>query len=132
MLSEGDPDNLQLRRNLQLAFNGIALNYWALEDLDAALKNFKMSAQLASQIIDDLVEPTLKSHKVLAEIYVNSGRVAERADRIDEALSWYKKALKVALAARKLELFGEEDEAEHIEPLRKKIAELESKVGADK
>ena len=41
MLSEGDPDNLQLRRNLQLAFNGIALNYWALEDLDAASEKFQ-------------------------------------------------------------------------------------------
>ena len=90
-----------------------------------------MSAQLASQTIDDLVEPTLKSHKELGDICVYSAQVAEQAERRDEALSWYKKALKVVLAARELELIGEEAEAESIQPLRKKIAELESKVGAD-
>ena len=37
ILSKGDPDNLQFRLNLQIAINGIAINHWALEDLDACL-----------------------------------------------------------------------------------------------
>ena len=131
ILSEGDPDNLQFRLNLQIAINGLAINHWALEDLDAALKNFKLSARLAAQTMDDLVEPTLKSHKELGDICVYIAQVAEQAKRRDEAVSWYKKALKVALAARELELIGEEVEAKSIQPLRKRITELEAKGGAN-
>jgi tetratricopeptide (TPR) repeat protein len=130
-LSEGDPDNLQLRRNLLLTLNGIAITHWILGDRDAVQKHFNESAQLAASILDDLIQPTLHAHKDLGDICVYSAQVAEEAGESDQALNWYRKALNVVLSARELELVGEEAETETIQPLRKKISQLEKDGKAD-
>jgi len=124
-LSEGAPDNLQLRRNLLITLNGIAINHWVLEELDEAIAHYTESAQIAASIIDDSAQPVLQAYTDLGEICVYTAQISEQAQRPDEALKWYRKALNVVLAARELELVGDEIEAQSIQPLRNKIAELE-------
>ena len=125
-LSEGAPANLQFRRNLLLTLNGLAINHWALEELDDAMSYYTESALVAASVIDDLAQPTLQAYTDLADICVYTAQIAEQAQRPDEALKWYRKTLKVVLGARELELVGDEIETQSLQPLRKKIAELEA------
>ncbi|MEC5127985.1 toll/interleukin-1 receptor domain-containing protein [Verrucomicrobiales bacterium BCK34] len=120
------PENLTYRRNLLIALNGAATNYWVLENLEEATRYFKESSVIGESILADLPQPTSVSHRDLANNYDYIGQIAEQKKDFKTAALWYEKSIAIARKAYEMDLAWEGITEELFEKARANIERLKA------
>lgn len=99
IVSEGNPDNLLYRRNLVYTLNAVGIAFWAIENLDEAVRYLGESEKLATGVLEQIDDPTTQHFKDINDIRGYLGSIEEQRNHFADAVKWYEGAVSIATEA---------------------------------